>query len=245
MPSGMPTRKASTVATVGAPATARATPAPMDTVSTPSSMSRTTTVTPSSAGSRGRACAQAWAGADALAEHRAAHGDREDAGQQQGRDQRHDDLQPGGGERARGEGDVLAGIGRRLDAEGHVAAVAQQQPGQRDGQHLGRTATTADRPSISAGWARMAEIAPSRISPTPSGRSGMMPGLGGGGGAHCGCCPQPGCPHAGCGGGCCGAQPGGTGSVGEVQPGWSVTRPCCQIAGVTAPWPMIRVTMTS
>ena len=44
------------------------------------------------------------------------------------------------------------------------------------------TATTADSPSISRGCARIAEIAPSRISPTPSGRSGMMPGFGGGGG---------------------------------------------------------------
>jgi hypothetical protein len=60
------------------------------------------------------------------------------------------------------------------------------------------TATTAESPSMIAGWARMLEIAPSRISPTPSGRSGMTPGLGGGGGgAHCpqagpGCGPAPG-----------------------------------------------------
>ena len=44
------------------------------------------------------------------------------------------------------------------------------------------TATTADSPSISRGCARIAEIEPSRISPRPSGRSGMMPGFGGGGG---------------------------------------------------------------
>jgi hypothetical protein len=35
--------------------------------------------------------------------------------------------------------------------------------------------------SVIAGLRRMHEIAPSRISPMPSGRSGMMPGFTGGG----------------------------------------------------------------
>ena len=46
------------------------------------------------------------------------------------------------------------------------------------------TATMAERPSIGAGLRRMVVIAPSRISPTPSGRSGMTPGLTTGGGTH-------------------------------------------------------------
>ena len=57
--------------------------------------------------------------------------------------------------------------------------------------------TSAETPSISLGSRRIEEIAPSRISPTPSGRSGMTPGLGGWfhpGGAedHPGAWPQPG-----------------------------------------------------
>ena len=43
--------------------------------------------------------------------------------------------------------------------------------------------TTADSPSMILGLARTHWIAPSRISPTASGRSGMTPGLGAGGGA--------------------------------------------------------------
>jgi len=54
------------------------------------------------------------------------------------------------------------------------------------------TATKADSPSIRRGFARIVEIAPSRISPTPSGRSGMTPGFGG---CHAACwsCPHPLC----------------------------------------------------
>ena len=37
--------------------------------------------------------------------------------------------------------------------------------------------TTADRPSITFQCSRTVEIAPSRISPMPSGRSGITPGL--------------------------------------------------------------------
>ncbi len=43
--------------------------------------------------------------------------------------------------------------------------------------------TTADSPSMILGFARTHWMAPSRISPTASGRSGMTPGLGAGGGA--------------------------------------------------------------
>ena len=86
------------------------------------------------------------------------------------------------------------------------------------------TATTAESPSMMPGCERMLEMAPSRISPTPSGRSGITPGLGGGGAVHCGCEPAHvvGGRYAG---GCCGDQPGGTGSLGGVQP--SVTAASC------------------
>ena len=43
--------------------------------------------------------------------------------------------------------------------------------------------TTADRPSMIFGLARTHWMAPSRISPTASGRSGMTPGFGACGGA--------------------------------------------------------------
>ena len=41
--------------------------------------------------------------------------------------------------------------------------------------------TTALNPNMTRGFARMARKAPSRISPRPSGRSGMMPGRAAGG----------------------------------------------------------------
>ena len=44
-------------------------------------------------------------------------------------------------------------------------------------------ATTAERPSMTRQCRRIAAIAPSRISPTPNGRSGMIPGFGDCGGA--------------------------------------------------------------
>ena len=44
------------------------------------------------------------------------------------------------------------------------------------------TATVSEMPSTVRQWARMVETAPSRISPTPSGRSGITPGLAAGGG---------------------------------------------------------------
>ncbi len=54
------------------------------------------------------------------------------------------------------------------------------------------TATTSEIPRTVRQWARMVETAPSRISPTPSGRSGITPGLAAGGGAQGAL--QPGCP---------------------------------------------------
>jgi hypothetical protein len=61
--------------------------------------------------------------------------------------------------------------------------------------------TRAETPSISFGSRRIEEIAPSRISPTPSGRRGMTPGFGGcahpGGAAdHPGAWPHPGAAGA-------------------------------------------------
>ncbi len=50
--------------------------------------------------------------------------------------------------------------------------------------------TIADSPSIARGCARIAVIAPSRISVSPSGRSGTIPGLG-----ACGSHPGPDAPH--------------------------------------------------
>lgn len=49
-----------------------------------------------------------------------------------------------------------------------------------------RRATASEMPSTVRQWVRMVETAPSRISPTASGRSGMTPGLAAGGGP-----PQP------------------------------------------------------
>ncbi len=45
-----------------------------------------------------------------------------------------------------------------------------------------RLTTTAERPSMTFGLRRTLWIAPSRISPMPSGRRGMTPGLGAAGG---------------------------------------------------------------
>src|ERR1700733_12113602 len=66
----------------------------------------------------------------------------------------------------------------------------------------------ADRPSVAAGFCRIDVNALLRISPTPSGRSGIPPGSGPGGWwpwpypGYCrygGCWPYPGCwPYGGC-----------------------------------------------
>ena len=48
------------------------------------------------------------------------------------------------------------------------------------------TATVSEMPRTVRQWVRMVATAPSRISPTPSGRSGITPGLAAGGGP-----PQP------------------------------------------------------
>ena len=58
------------------------------------------------------------------------------------------------------------------------------------------TATVSEMPRTVRQWARMVETAPSRISPTPSGRSGITPGLAAGGGPPQ-LPPQPGWPPAG------------------------------------------------
>jgi hypothetical protein len=43
------------------------------------------------------------------------------------------------------------------------------------------TPTRAERPNVAFGFERIIFTVPSRMSPRPSGRSGMMPGRGGGG----------------------------------------------------------------
>src|SRR3954447_24554103 len=72
--------------------------------------------------------------------------------------------------------------------------------------------TQAASPSVGRGYRRIAANAPSSSSPTPRGRSGTIPGRGGGGGAYG--APQPG-RSGGAGGGCSVDQPGG----GVVDPG--------------------------
>ena len=73
-------------------------------------------------------------------------------------------------------------VGRLVEAERGVGRVLSSSQVTGTVSTCAMTATTADSPSIIRGCARIAEMAPSRISPRPSGRSGMMPGFGGRGG---------------------------------------------------------------
>src|SRR3954467_12160492 len=96
--------------------------------------------------------------------------------------------------------------------------------------------TQAASPSVGRGYRRIAANAPSSSSPTPRGRSGTIPGRGGGGGAYG--APQPG-RSAGAGGGCSVDQPGrwggGGGGCSVDQPGGGVVDPGAVQSGPPLP----------
>ena len=109
---------------------------------------------------------------------------------------------------SRGIGQAIA---RRFATGGAAVAITARTA--EEGQHrlAGSLATTAaEIPIMERGLERTAWNVPSRISPTPSGRSGMIPAGACAGGVQGCCCP----PQGRAGSGVLGAAGGGAGAAG-------------------------------